>query len=89
MILSSSGQFMKSVSFLFLCWCVFCLATLYAKDLEQTLAETPRYTPYSLWAVICGMDWYGLHCLGPGSCVIPGTTHQAVGAAEATVCPWK
>lgn len=86
MVLSSKGQFMKSV-ISSLCWCAFCLATLYAKDLEQTLAETPRCAPCSLWAVICGMDWFGLHCLGPGSCVIQETRHQA--AEEAAVCPWK
>lgn len=54
------------------------LATLYAKDLEQTLAGTPA--PCLLSAVICGRDWLGLRRLGQGSCVIQEPVHQAADA---------
>lgn len=63
---------MKSVSSL----SVFGLATLFAKDLEQTLAKTPKYTPWSLSAVMCGMDWSKMPCLGQGSCVTEEKMHQ-------------
>lgn len=76
----SNGPIYKASVISLLCWCVFSPATLRAKDLEQTLAETPRYPPCSLSAVICGMDWCGLRCLGQGSCVIQETMHQAAEA---------
>lgn len=82
MILSSNGPIYEASVIFSLLVCVFSLATLYAKDLEQTLAEqgAPRSAPCSLSAVICGMDWCGLRCLGQGSCVIQWTTHQAAEA---------
>lgn len=80
MILSSNGPISEASVISVLCWCVFNSATRYAKDLEQTLAETPRYTLCSLSAVICGMDWCGLRSLGQGSCVIQETMHQAAEA---------
>lgn len=80
MIPSSHGPVYEACVISLLCWCVFSPATLYAEDLEQTLAETPRYIPCALSAVICGMDWCGLHRLGQSSCVIQETVHQAVEA---------
>ena len=79
-ILSSNGPIYEASVLSLLCWCVCSLATLYAKDLEQTLAETPRYTPCSLSAAICGTDWCGLRCLGQSSCVIQEAMHQATEA---------
>lgn len=77
------GQFMKPASSLFSAG-VFSPATLYAEDFEQTLAETPRYIPCALSAVICGMDWWADR-LGQSSCVIQETVHQAAEADGA--CP--
>ena len=80
MIPSSHGPVYEGHVISLLCWCVFSLATLYAEDLEQTLAETSRSTPCSLSAVICGMDWCGPRRLGQSSCVIQETMHQAAEA---------
>lgn len=80
MIPSSHGSVYEARVISLLRWCVFSLATLHAEVLEQTLAETPRYSPCSLSAVICGMDWCGPRRLGQSSCVIQETMHQAAEA---------
>ena len=81
MILSLMGQFIRSLSSLF--------STVVCSDLEQTSAETPRYTPCPLSAVICGMDWCGLCCLGQGSCVIQERCISLQKQREAALCPQK
>lgn len=80
MIPSSHGSVYEAHVISLLCWCVFSLATLPAEVLEQTLAETPRCSPCSLSAVICGMDWCGPRRLGQSSCVIQETMRQAAEA---------
>lgn len=79
--LALMGQFMKSLSSLF--------STVVCSDLEQTLTETPRCTPCLLSAVICGMDWCGLCCLGQGSCVIQERCTRLQKQREAALCPQK
>lgn len=64
MILSSNRPIYKVSVVSLPCCHMFSLTTLYAKDLGQTLAKTPRYTPWSLSAVICGMDWSRTPALG-------------------------
>lgn len=80
MILSSNGTIYEASVISLLCWCVFSLATLSAKDLEQTLAKAPRCAPCSLSAAICGVDWCGLLCLGQSSHVIQETMNRAAEA---------
>lgn len=67
-----------------LCCCVSHWATQDTKNLEETLASTPKFPLCSLSAVIRGLDWCGLFCLEQDSGVIQGRMQQTAESERAS-----